>query len=240
MLFSILIEDIPPNGEQLHAPQTHSFTFIVHRGALAAHIPTEHHGCAPYCCSVVPLGEPVQVPWDAWGIAATRWFEGGAAWMPWITTTAGQRAVTMEGDAPAPIIVQDFNPYAVHAARARAAAAAAAASGSAASGQSSREQPQEQSRSRKGQNWSERLPNGNRMTLKVEESVLPTGALFQEDVRSALPYVEVMTRDEYSYSGVLIDEERILGLKVRSHLRMFFFNIITRCIQFPSFFLQTN
>ena len=216
ILFNILIEDAQPNAGQFHFPETRPFTFIVHRRALAAHIPAEHRVCAPYCCSVAPapttaVGQELgiaQVPWNAWGVAATRWFEGDPASMRWITTTAGQRAVTMEDDAPTPIIVRDFNPYAVHATRARAAAAAATA----ASGQSS----QSQSQSQQGRNWSEQLPNGNRMTLKVEESVLPAGFVFIEDVRSALPYVEVVTRAEYSYEGVLIDEERILGLKVRS------------------------
>jgi hypothetical protein len=54
------------------------------------------------------------------------------------------------------------------------------------------------------------------MTLKVEDSVLLAGPVFKEDVRSSLPCVEVMTRAEYHYEGVLIDEERILGLKVRA------------------------
>ena len=42
--------------------------------------------------------------------------------MRWITTTAGQRAVTMEDGASTPIIVRDFNLYAVRSASARAAA----------------------------------------------------------------------------------------------------------------------
>jgi len=53
------------------------------------------------------------------------------------------------------------------------------------------------------------------MTLKVEDSVLVAGSVFKEDVQSSLPYVETMTRAEYHYEGALIDEERILGLKVR-------------------------
>ena len=212
MLFSMLIEDVPPDGEQHHYPEErHLFTSIVHHGALVAHIPAEYRSCMPYCCSVVPPGELVQVPWEAWGVAAMRWFKGGGSWMQWITTTAGQRAVTMEGDPPTPIMVRDFDPYVVLAARARAAAAAATATAGSASGQSSREEPQE---AQQGRNWSEQLPNGNRMTLKVEESVLPVGNKFQEEVRSATPYVEIVTRDEYSYLGVLIDE-RILGWKVR-------------------------
>lgn len=52
------------------------------------------------------------------------------------------------------------------------------------------------------------------MRVKVDDSVLPAGSVFKDDVRSSLPYVEVVTRAEYCYEGVLIDEERILGLKV--------------------------
>ena len=39
--------------------------------------------------------------------------------MGWITTTAGQRAVTMEDRNLTPIIVLNFNPHAVRAALAR-------------------------------------------------------------------------------------------------------------------------
>ena len=114
--------------------------------------------------------------------------------MRWITTTAGQRAITMEDSTPTPIIVRDFNPYAVHSALAQVAK----------SGRSQR------------CNWSEQLPNGNRMALKTEDSVLLAGTVFNEDVRSSLPYVEVVTRAKYRYEGVLIDEERVSGLKVRA------------------------
>jgi len=169
------------------------FTFIVHRHALFAHIPAALRACAPFCSAPRPAPPPVQVPWAAWGVPATRWFEGDPASMRWITTTAGQRSVTMENGGLTPIIVRDFNPYAVRAAR-----ALAAASGN----------------SHKG-NWSKELPNGNRMTLKVEDSVIAAGSEFEEDVRSSLPYVEIVTQAKYRYEGVLIDEERILGLKVR-------------------------
>jgi hypothetical protein len=94
---------------------------------------------------------------------------------------------------PTSIIVHDFNTYAVRAARVLAEA----------SGQSQQG------------NWSKQLPNGNRMTLKMEDSVLTAGDIFTEDVRSSLPYIEIITRDKYRYEGVLLDEERILGVKVR-------------------------
>ena len=195
ILFSVLIEDVMQiHPGQFHFPETRPFTFIVHRRALLDHIPAAYRACAPFCSSPEPAPETVQVPWEAWGVSATRWFEGDPASMRWITTTAGQRAVTMEDAAKTPIIVRDFNPYAVRSARARAAAGGG--------------------HLQQRCDWIEHLPNGNVMTLKVENNVLPAGSVFKDDVRSSLPYVEVMTRAEYRYEGVLIDEERILGLKV--------------------------
>ena len=90
---------------------------------------------------------------------------------------------------PTPIIVRDFNQYAVRAVLAQG-----------------RTQKCEKSRV---------LPNGNKQTIKVEEGVILAGSMFREDVRSALPYIETVTRTRYGYEGVLIDEERILGLEVR-------------------------
>jgi hypothetical protein len=105
---------------------------------------------------------------------------------------AGQRTVTMKGGPPMTIMVRDFNPYAVRAARALAAA----------SGQSQQG------------NWNKMLPNGNQMFLKVEDSVIPASSMFKEDLRSSLPYVETVTQAGYHYNVVLVNEDRILGLKV--------------------------
>jgi hypothetical protein len=192
VLFNVLIEDVHLHAGQFHFPETRPFTFIVHRSALLERIPAAHRACAPFCAAPWPAPTAVQVPWAEWGVGATRWFEGDPASMRWITTTAGQRAVTMEDSAPTPIIVRDFNPYAVRSARMRAGASGLV--------------PQ--------CNWDEQLPNRNRLTLKVEDTVLLAGSVFKEDVRSSLPYVEIVTQEQYSYEGVLIDEERILGLKV--------------------------
>ena len=49
-----------------------------------------------------------------------------------------------------------------------------------------------------------------------EEDVIPARSMFREVVRSALPYIETVMHTRYRYEGVLIDEERILGLEVRS------------------------
>jgi len=177
-----------------HSTGAHSgwLTMIVHRRALLAHIPAVHRTCAPFCSPPEPTPAVVQLPWSAWGPPATRLFVGNSTPMYWISTTAGQRTVTLEDRMPSPIIVRDFNPYAVRAARALAA---------------------ENEQSEKG-DWSQQLPNRNRTTLNVEDSVLLAGPIFKEGVRSSLPYVEVVTQDEYHYNGVMIDDQRILGLKV--------------------------
>ena len=169
------------------------FTFIVHRRALIAHIPCAQRACVPF--RAVTGAEPTTVPWSAWGVPATRWFKSDPS-SGWITTSAGQRAVMMEDRTPTPIIVRDFNPYAVRAALAQG-------------------QTQQECDHSVGEK-SRVLPNGNRQTVKVEEDVIPARTIFREDVRSALPYIETVTQARYEYGGVMIDEERILGLEVRS------------------------
>ena len=178
-----------------HSLRSNWLTLIVHRSALLARVPVPHRACAPFC-SAREESTPgvVHEPWDTWGPAATRWFKGERTSMSWITRTAGQRAVTLRDGMPTRIIVRDFNPYAV-----RAACAPASTS----------------EKSQQG-NWSMQLPNGNRMTLNVMESVLAPGPIFKEDVRSSLPYVEIVTKSKYHHEGVMIDDQRILGFIVRS------------------------
>jgi len=167
-------------------------TLIVHRRGLLTHIPAAHRACAPFCPTPEPTPALVEVPWSVWGPPATRLFAWNPTPMCYIETTAGQRAVILEDYMPTPIIVRDFNPYAVRAARALAPV-----------GQSQQV------------DWGKRLPNGNRMSLKVEDSVLSAGSIFKEDVCSSLPYIEVVTQGEYQYDGVMMDDERILGFRVR-------------------------
>jgi hypothetical protein len=120
--FKLVIEGIKPievikSYAEYVYPEARRFTFIVHRRALVAHISRAQLACAPF--RSVPGAAPTVVPWDAWGVPVTRWFESGLASMRCTMTAAGQRAVTMEGHTPSPIIVRDFNPHAVRAALAR-------------------------------------------------------------------------------------------------------------------------
>ena len=41
-------------------------------------------------------------------------------------------------------------------------------------------------------------------------------SVFAEPVHSSLPYIETQSSESYNYTAVLMDEERILGLHVRS------------------------
>jgi hypothetical protein len=66
----------------------------------------------------------------------------------------------MEDGRPTPIIVRDFNPYAIRYARLRASA---------------------NGHSQQGCNWSEKFPNGNQMMHKVEDSVFKAGTVFKDD-----------------------------------------------------------
>jgi len=178
----------------LHVRGMVPFTFVVHRCALLGHIPAAHRVCVPFFSTPEPTPLLVHVPWSSWGPTATRWFLGNDKSMAWIKRTAGQRTVSLEDSTSTPIIVRDFNPYAVRATRAQVDASGML---------------QEEG------NWSMQLPNGNGKTLKVEDSVFTAGPIFKEDVRSSLPYVETVTRRRYRYDGVMMDDERILGLEVR-------------------------
>jgi hypothetical protein len=60
----------------------------------------------------------------------------------------------------------------------------------------------------------ERLPEGAR--LVCEPSVFPAGLVFAKEVVTALPYYSVPAPGQREpYVGYMIDEQRLLGLKVR-------------------------
>jgi len=45
-----------------------------------------------------------------------------------------------------------------------------------------------------------------------ERTVIHDPTVFKRDVESCLPYREVITKEEFPYSGFMIDDERIIGL----------------------------
>jgi hypothetical protein len=103
-----------------------------------------------------------------------------------------QRSVCISAHAgtfPSPIVVRDFNSYNV-----------------------TRYKNQES-------DDTAHKPCENTKRLVTEETLLEPPDVFAEDVWSALPYIEVVSRQLYDYTAVLIDEEGILGLQVLCHLR---------------------
>lgn len=50
--------------------------------------------------------------------------------------------------------------------------------------------------------------------LVVEPTRICDDALFVRDVESRLPYREVTRKEDFAYSGFMIDDERIVGLSV--------------------------
>ena len=50
----------------------------------------------------------------------------------------------------------------------------------------------------------------------VKDSSQVHQGFFAEPVYSSLPYIETISSERYNYPAVLMDEERILGLRVRS------------------------
>jgi hypothetical protein len=68
--------------------------------------------------------EDLDVEWAEWGPQCTRWLDEAELSTHYITTTAGQRMVTIPHDAPqhpAPIRILDFNSATIEAQRARGA-----------------------------------------------------------------------------------------------------------------------
>jgi hypothetical protein len=49
-----------------------------------------------------------------------------------------------------------------------------------------------------------------------EASTIPAGDIFEHDITTSLPYRMLSTTALFDYSGFMIDEERLIGLKVSS------------------------
>jgi hypothetical protein len=50
--------------------------------------------------------------------------------------------------------------------------------------------------------------------IVAEVGVIPKGEIWLEHVESSLPYYEVTTKDTFGLAGVMMDDERIIGLRV--------------------------
>ena len=73
--------------------------------------------------------------------------------------------------------------------------------------------------------WNEKAYNHSSAGIKslvTHATLLEPRDVFTEHVWSALPYTEAVSRQRYDYTAVLMDEESILGLRVRIFLPLFY------------------
>lgn len=133
--------------------------------------------------------------WETWGPPVTRWFNTDGETNGLITLTSGQRYVQFGAEArevPSHIRLLDFNPCNVK---------------------------RMQHNQGLGRQAHIRVVG---LGDKEEDNVCSVDGVFMEDIKSALPYVSCTSTGVYEYDAVLIDEERLLGLRVsnrRLHLR---------------------
>ena len=184
------------------------------------------------------------VPWESWGPPATRWF-GDMLSSDWQHAVHGFRTVErvlddrvvsndfldLEPAATTEIVevsaeeveelqdegwmggnrsemrkikVKDFNPYAI-AREATCRVDQDAEGGNNTKAEDGKSQP--------------------RIRLVTGSAIVRAGVTFQQDVVSHLPYREIVTEEPMEVSDVMLDDNRILCLKVSSHK----FHLVPKC-----------
>ncbi|KAJ3869354.1 hypothetical protein EV359DRAFT_30136 [Lentinula novae-zelandiae] len=136
-----------------------------------------------------PEPRTTPIPWSGWGPPKTRWLRARSIPTEWITTTSGQRYAYVSTHAPAlpqPVVVLDFNQNHVRKVIA---------------------------------NMKNHVPpyHGvfpNEMITTDTKDTYEKMKVFAEDVGGYLPYVAVKSVQTYEFHGVLMDDERIIGIKV--------------------------
>lgn len=61
----------------------------------------------------------------------------------------------------------------------------------------------------------------HKVTIFTKESITSHQECFEDDIRSALSFVETESDQDFEYDGVLMDEEHIIGLTVSNCLQQF-------------------
>ncbi|KIL66426.1 hypothetical protein M378DRAFT_160889 [Amanita muscaria Koide BX008] len=137
-----------------------------------------------------------QVQWADWGPPISRWFQVDETQARWIMNSTGQRyAFSVPNDRNKLMVsVADFNPYNV-----RKNAEMMARLG--------RESKDDGSN---GNNDDEGKEKGDE---EEELEMLDHGGMFSEEVCMGLKCVVYPAPGDYDFDGVLMDEERLLGLK---------------------------
>ncbi|KAF8625449.1 hypothetical protein AX17_006850 [Amanita inopinata Kibby_2008] len=151
----------PPHGPR-RAPSG-----FAHMSFAPAPTKLSEGGVETYCGAMIP--------WAEWGPPISWWFEPDFVSTRWITTTTGQRWVSLVWDSDedvSAIIVADFNPH----------------------------------------NIRRELAGVKRHVQKGIKRLEHHG-MFDEEINMALPHSISAMSGRWKFGGVLMDEERLLGLK---------------------------
>ncbi|KAJ6555992.1 hypothetical protein B0H19DRAFT_1262115 [Mycena capillaripes] len=135
------------------------------------------------------VGEDVH--WAAWGPQCTRWVDAGPIAMHYITVACGQRMVSIPQQAwrdPAPIRILDFNRHRVDAQRRLLGVGSVG--------------PVEREHA----------------TVRVVDDATAADwaahrDTFEDAVVSRLPYLEIISKEEFDFDAVLVNDENILGAR---------------------------
>ncbi|KAM6501846.1 hypothetical protein JOM56_001823 [Amanita muscaria] len=146
--------------------------------------------------STMPYLSFPQVQWADWGPPISRWFQVDETQARWIMNSTGQRyAFSVPNDRnKLTVSVADFNPYNV---RKNAEMMA-------------RLRRESKDDGSNGNNDGEGKEKGDE---EEELEMLDHGGMFSEEVCMGLKCVVYPAPGDYDFDGVLMDEERLLGLK---------------------------
>ncbi|KAF6746668.1 hypothetical protein DFP72DRAFT_922511 [Ephemerocybe angulata] len=168
-----------------------------------------------------------RTPWDSWGPANTRWLDADKFSSVYITSTAGQRFVSISKSArveASKLRVIDFNGY--HVRKAAQALGKGIWKGSRIVGvEVPRVQQESQTADPNAEVVEEEADDdeeGAEGTDEDEDEAREEqdrglmgckGAFKQDPLESRLPYLEMKTKTKHNYNAVLVDEQRILGIR---------------------------
>lgn len=214
------------------------FVMIVHRQALLDLVPTElimeDSESAEKDLAVANGGndennnvKPNPQPWESWGPPITRWFDGSEVSSIFASTNSGQRCVqftvskdqlaneNQQGSVRDTMHILDFNPWNVRIAHLKGL------------GEPQEQQPEictitvvgaRDSRSILEKDIAPPTSAENVATetlnKELEENICPGKDAFCSDVVGRLPYIRVTSGVKAPFSGVLMNEEVLIGMQV--------------------------
>ncbi|RPD62818.1 hypothetical protein L227DRAFT_573341 [Lentinus tigrinus ALCF2SS1-6] len=172
------------------------------------------------------LGSARCLSWSQWGPRACRWLETSFSASRWITTTCGQRYVTVEedtmddGTTRSTIVVFDFNPHTVRRLAALHRKRRRRMRGFYDLGEGHTAIPAAYARLED----SVLIPFTDERTrvigqIQCDTTELMAGyameyRIFEEPVRTSLPYAQMSSYDTFAYGAVLLDRNMVIGVKL--------------------------